>query len=113
MAGQQHRQPDQVLGGAHIGPRGTLSIALMPEARGQGLGTRLVRALEEAATRLGCAAINVGGVTDRTRSFYLRLGFQGRGSMMRKGLPLSALRRDPDGWRRELAVLRARRQLRL
>jgi len=96
---------DQIVGGAHIGPRGTLSIALIPEARGQGLGTRLVRALEEAATRLGCAAINVGGVTDRTRGFYLRLGFQGRGSMMRKGLPLSAFRRDPDGWHRELAAL--------
>lgn len=100
----------RVAGGAHIGPRGTLSIALIPDARGQSLGTQLVKALEEAGTRLGYPAVNVGGVTDRTRDFYLRLGYQGRGSMMRKGLPVSAFQRDPDGWRRELAVLRERRQ---
>jgi GNAT superfamily N-acetyltransferase len=102
----------RIVGGAHIGPRGTLSIALAPQARGQGAGTRLAQMLEEAATRLGLPAINVGGVTNLTRGFYLRLGYQGRGSVMRKGLPLSALWRDPDGWHRDLAELRARRQQR-
>ena len=58
----------RIVGGAHIGPRGTLSIALVPEARGQGLGARLAQRLEEAATWLGLPAINVGGVTERTRA---------------------------------------------
>lgn len=90
-----------------------MSIALVPDARGQGLGRRLAQMLEQAATRAGLPAMNVGGVTAGTRGFNLRLGYQGRGSMMRTGLPLSALRRDPDGWRRDLAGLRARREQRL
>jgi GNAT superfamily N-acetyltransferase len=57
-----------IVGGAHIGPRGALSIALAPEARGQGLGRRLAITLEDAATRLGLRAINVGGVIDDTRA---------------------------------------------
>lgn len=32
---------------------------------------------------------------------------------MRKGLGQSALQRNPDGWRRDLAELRARRERRL
>jgi GNAT superfamily N-acetyltransferase len=102
----------RIVGGAHVGPRGTLAIALVPEARGQGLGTRLVLRLEEAATWLGLPAINVGGVTDRTRGLYLRLGYRGRGSMMLKELPTSALRRNPGAWRYDLASLRARQQQR-
>ncbi len=102
-----------IVGGAHIGPRETLSIALKPQARGQGLGRRLVETLEEAAARLGCRRINLGGVTEDTRGFYLRLGYHGRGSMMSKGLGLSALQRNPGGWRRDLAELRTRRALRL
>jgi GNAT superfamily N-acetyltransferase len=99
----------RIAGGALLGPRGTLSIALEPEARGQGLGRRLVETLEAAAVQLGCDGINLGGVTDDTRGFYLRLGYYGQGSMMRKGLGQSALRRNPDGWRRDLAEFRARR----
>jgi hypothetical protein len=89
-----------------------MSIALVPEARGQGLGTRLAQRLEEAATWLGLPAINAGGVTERTRGFYLHLGYRGRGSMMLKELPTSALRRNPGGWRYDLGSLRARRQQR-
>jgi len=102
-----------IVGGVHLGRRGTLSIELKPEARGRGLGRRLVETLEQAAVRLGHGEINHGGVTENPRGFYLRLGYHGRGTMMCKGLGQSAVRRNPDGWRRDLADLRARRARRL
>jgi len=51
-------------------------------------------------------------VTDRTRNFYLRLGYHGQGSTMRKELPAAAARRTTFDWRYDLAALRARRQQR-
>jgi GNAT superfamily N-acetyltransferase len=102
----------RIVGGAYVGPRDSLGIALVPEARGQGLGTRLARQLEETATWLGLPAIYAGGVTDRTRGFYLGLGYHGRHSLMTKDLPLSALQRNPADWRYDLASLRSRRQQR-
>jgi GNAT superfamily N-acetyltransferase len=102
----------RIVGGAYVGARDSLGIALVPEARGQGLGTRLARQLEETATWLGLPAIYAGGVTDRTRPFYLSLGYHGRASLMTRELPLSALRRNPVGWHYDLASLRARRQQR-
>jgi GNAT superfamily N-acetyltransferase len=101
----------QIVGGAYIGARGSMAIALVPEARGQGLGTRLAQRLEEGATWLGLEAIDAGGVTDRSRNFYLRLGYQGQGPAMRKELPAAA-RRTTFDWRYDLAALRARSQQR-
>jgi len=72
-----------IVGGAHIGPRGALSIALAPEACGQGLGRRLAITLEDAATRLGLRAINVGGVIDDSRAD--RVGPYGRADADRRG----------------------------
>jgi N-acetylglutamate synthase-like GNAT family acetyltransferase len=88
-----------------------MTIALRPDARGGGLGTRLAQRLEEGATWLGLEAIDADGVTDRTRDFYLRLGYHGRGATMRKELPAAA-RRTTFDWRYDLGALRARRQQR-
>jgi GNAT superfamily N-acetyltransferase len=103
---------DRIVGGAYVGPRGNMAIALVPQARGQGLGTRLAQRLEEGAIWLGLPAIDAGAVTDRTRNFYLRLGYHGQGSTMRKELPASGVRRTPFDWRYDLRSLRARRQQR-
>jgi NAD(P)-dependent dehydrogenase (short-subunit alcohol dehydrogenase family)/ribosomal protein S18 acetylase RimI-like enzyme len=62
-------------------------IGLEPRVRGQGVGRRLMAALELAAVRLGADAIALGADRD-TRGFYARLGYAGRGAMMHKGLPL-------------------------
>jgi hypothetical protein len=43
--------------------------------------------IELGAMRRGAGAINLGAV-DESKGFYTRLGYAGRGTMMRKGLPL-------------------------
>jgi GNAT superfamily N-acetyltransferase len=63
------------------------AIALEPHARRQGLGRRLMQAVELAALRIGARGINLGAEED-ARVFYQRLGYAGRGAMMHKGLPL-------------------------
>jgi GNAT superfamily N-acetyltransferase len=65
-------------------------IALTPEARGLGIGRKLMEAIESEAIRLGAQSIYLGGATAENRGFYWRLGFAGRGSLMHKGLPLSS-----------------------
>ena len=102
----------RIMGGAYVGPGGSMAIALVPEARGQGLGTRLVQRLEVGAMWLGLPALEADSPTDRTRDFYLRLGYYGRGSTMRKELSAAATRRTTFDWRYDLAALRARSQQR-
>jgi GNAT superfamily N-acetyltransferase len=65
-------------------------IALAPEARAQGIGRKLMQAIESEAIRLGALSIYLGGASAETRGFYWRLGFAGRGSLMHKGSPLSS-----------------------
>jgi GNAT superfamily N-acetyltransferase len=77
----------RIAGGAYIGAHGNIAIALVPTARGQGLGTRLARRLEEGATWLGLPAVSAE-------------------------LPPSAIRRTTFDWRYDLSSLRARRQQR-
>ncbi len=84
--------PGTLVGGAlafRTGPRGVTlrMIGLEPGARGQGVGRRLMAALELAAIRFGAAEISLGAARD-VRGFYARLGYAGRGAMMHKGLPL-------------------------
>ena len=63
-------------------------IALEPGVRGRGLGRRLIEAIELEATRLGAGGLALGGAGGDVKGFYARMGYSGRGSMMRKGLPL-------------------------
>jgi GNAT superfamily N-acetyltransferase len=65
-------------------------IALTLEARGLGIGRKLMEASESEAIRLGAQSIFLGGASSENRGFYWRLGFAGRGSLMHKGLPLSS-----------------------
>jgi len=62
-------------------------VGLEPAARGRGLGRRLLAAFELAAIKLGAASISLGAGEDVV-GFYRRLGYAGRGPMMRKELPL-------------------------
>jgi len=65
-------------------------IALIPEFRTLGIGRKLMQAIESEAIHLNAQSIYLGGATAENRGFYWRLGFAGRGSLMRKGLPLSS-----------------------
>ena len=61
-----HRQGDSV----------TLAgIGLEPDARGAGLGARLLAAFEEGARGLGATSINLGTV-DASANFYVRFGYE-------------------------------------
>lgn len=46
------------------------------DQRGTGLGTRLVRAAEEEATRRGCVVMRVNSHTFQAPDFYARLGYE-------------------------------------
>jgi GNAT superfamily N-acetyltransferase len=81
-----------IVGGAlafRTGPRGVTlrMIGLTPHVRGQGVGRRLMDAVELAAVRLGAGAISLGAEREVV-GFYRRLGYAGRGALMQKGLPL-------------------------
>jgi ribosomal protein S18 acetylase RimI-like enzyme len=61
------------------GHRGWLySVAVAPEARRDGLGTRLVRHAENALAVMGCLKLNLQVLTDKAEvlAFYARLGYR-------------------------------------
>ncbi|WP_321964277.1 GNAT family acetyltransferase [Paraburkholderia sp. J7] len=61
------------------GHRGWLySVAVAPEARRHGLGTRLVRHAEDALAAMGCLKLNLQVLTDKAEvlAFYERLGYR-------------------------------------
>ena len=66
-------------------------IGLEPNARGLGLGRRLMEAVELAAISIGASGINLGRASADIKGFYSRMGYAGRGTMMSKALPLPPL----------------------
>jgi len=61
------------------GHRGWLySVAVAPEARRHGVGTRLVRHAERALAAMGCLKLNLQVLTDKAEvlAFYERLGYR-------------------------------------
>ncbi len=61
------------------GHRGWIySLAVLPEHRGHGVGSKLVRHAEQALVRLGCPKINLQVVNDNeaVQAFYHKLGYQ-------------------------------------
>ncbi|CAG9265000.1 GNAT family acetyltransferase [Paraburkholderia unamae] len=61
------------------GHRGWLySVAVAPQARRLGLGTRLVRHAESALAAMGCLKLNLQVLTDKAEvlAFYERLGYR-------------------------------------
>lgn len=61
------------------GHRGWLySVAVAPQARRHGLGTRLVRHAESALAAMGCLKLNLQVLTDKAEvlAFYERLGYR-------------------------------------
>jgi len=65
------------------------NVALLPPHDGIGLQRRLIRAIEQAAVRLGAEGVILGGPAGAEREFYLSMGYRGRhvGGLMRKALP--------------------------
>lgn len=53
-----------------------IDISLMPEHRGRGIGTHLVRDLIDEASRAGCIVSLYVAESNRARSLYERLGFK-------------------------------------
>ncbi|KWS19186.1 GNAT family acetyltransferase [Pseudomonas syringae] len=72
---------DQVVGtllAGYDGHRGWLySVAVDPQQRGNGLGTRLVRHAEKALAGLGCVKINlqIHTFNESVQAFYKTLGY--------------------------------------
>ena len=61
------------------GHRGWLySVAVAPEVRRHGVGTRLVRHAESALAEMGCLKLNLQVLTDKAEvlAFYERLGYR-------------------------------------
>lgn len=76
----------RIVGGA-LGFKTTLRIiALKPEARGTGLGRRLLQTFEVAAMRHGLGGIGLG-TDNEVKGFYIRMGYRGKSSM-HKEFPL-------------------------
>ena len=93
---------DRIVGGAlvlRVGDAVKVDvIALEPDVRRTGIGRRLMEGIELEATRLGARGIYLGGANAENRAFYWQLGFQGRKSLMQKGLPVRAHSRiEPGG----------------
>jgi GNAT superfamily N-acetyltransferase len=104
----------RVVGGALMFKSTLRVIALESVARGQGVGRRLLQAIEEEAARLGRGRISVGvgPGPSPARDFFTHMGYAGR-SRMEKQLSLSPYIPSGETWRRRLDELRARRAHRL
>lgn len=66
-----------------------LHINLSSEARGQGLGGKLIEACSKALKERSCSGLHIMTAPDaRNRHFYLRLGFQFQTELAFKGSPI-------------------------
>jgi len=84
----------RIVGGV-MGFESTLRIiALEPEARGKGLGRRLIETYEVCAMGRGVQMISLGAI-EGAKGFYHRVGYRGKSSM-HKELPLPGRVRE---WR--------------
>jgi ribosomal protein S18 acetylase RimI-like enzyme len=77
------------------------SLALLPDERGQGLGTRLLDAVDEELTKLGVTDLTIGVDVNNTgaKRFYERRGFKGGFLLMYGrpgGGPWTAVERDRE-----------------
>jgi len=72
-------------------------LAVLPSARGTGLGARLVRALEEHAVRCGVTRIELHAQV-HARGFYARLGYAEEGAEFEEaGMAHVAMAKGPLG----------------
>lgn len=66
---------------------GVSIIGFDPSVRGIGLARRMLQITEVEAMARGACRVRLGA-RKATKGFYERLGFQGQGTYMQKGLPL-------------------------
>lgn len=68
-------------------------LAVLPEARGLGVGVALVRGIEEAAREAGLTVVDLGAQV-HALGFYERLGYQAYGPVFEDaGIPHRSMRR--------------------
>ncbi|MEV5319741.1 GNAT family N-acetyltransferase [Streptomyces sp. NPDC052687] len=68
-------------------------LAVLPDARGLGIGVALVRAIEDAARARGLTAVDLHAQT-HALGFYERLGYEAYGpEYLEAGIPHRAMRR--------------------
>jgi ribosomal protein S18 acetylase RimI-like enzyme len=87
------------------GHRGWIySLAVLPEYRGRGLGSRLMRHAEERLKRLGCPKINLQIMQENegVQAFYRKLGYQteqriSMGKKILENITLAEPGAAPDG----------------
>jgi len=109
---------DGQIHGAALGYRGgpeaakLQALAVDPQLRRQGIGTRLVRELERRALQVGCTSIYLGA-EEPARPFYAALGYDGRHSVLSKSLGGAALATSAEARRQRLAILKAARDQRI
>lgn len=66
-----------------------LHINCSADSRGQGVGSKLIKAFEEKLQKLGVSGLHImTGGTSRNRSFYQRLGFDFETEIMFQGSPI-------------------------
>ncbi|HSH57809.1 MAG TPA: GNAT family N-acetyltransferase [Halomonas sp.] len=83
----------RLLPDAHIG-----RVAVLAEARGQGVGVALMRAAIEAARRQGQPAVELAAQT-HALAFYTRLGFEAHGpEFLDAGIPHRNMRLTLGGY---------------
>ena len=81
-------QDDQVVGTASLDNFGSaespdyyaVTVFVLPELHGQGVGTRLMQAVESEARRLGAEGVTVRAAIT-AKDFYLNLGYSFRGGV--------------------------------
>jgi predicted GNAT family N-acyltransferase len=83
--------PDSAAAGAPVGVLGRLAV--LPAARGEGLGDRLVAVIEQLAVEHGCRVLELHAQVP-VRGFYERLGYHAFGEEYEEaGIPHISMRK--------------------